>query len=1300
MEKTTIIRWFMAGIFLHFNDRTLSNTKKPGSSFVCAVLIWAAMLISPGLHAQPGSLDTGFNPGPSTSSLVNAVALQPDGKILIGGFFTNYNGTGRNNVARLNADGTLDPGFDPGTGANGSVYSIALQPDGKILIGGRFTSYNDTGRNRIARLNADGSLDTGFDPGTGFVDDVLAVALQPDGKILIGGRFPSYNGTWRNHIVRLNADGSLDTGFDPGSGANDWVYSIALQPNGKILMGGFFTSYNGTGRNRIARLNTDGSLDTGFDPGTGASDDVLAIALQPDGKILMGGYFTSYNGTGRNRIARLNATGSLDTGFDPGTGANDDVLAIALQPDGKILIGGRFTSYNGAGRNHIARLNANGALDTGFQPGTGTNDWVYSIALQPDGKILIGGIFTNYNGTGRNRIARVHGGCGSVSITFTATPTNACSNNGQIVISGETGGTTPYMYSIDNGANYQSEATFTGLAGNTYQVKIKDSNGCESAATTVIVTTPTCPATGSITWTGAADTNWDNPCNWNVNCVPTANNDVFIPNVANAPSISTAALANSVRVNTGAVLTIAATGSLAIDGSTHFAGYNTALGNGGRVVNNGTVTIGANAGVGSYGIYNIATFQNNTGGQIRVERSSSSGIFNSSGTFTNAASITIGANAGVGRYGIQNLASFNNNTGGQISVDRSTEAGIYNLFGTFNNAADITIGANAGVGSYGLDNKGPFNNNSCAQLTLFAPLSNTSTFTNIGLFTVNTTGHTNTGTLTNDGIIAYPQDNPIANVTNNEIIIAPTTANDCDVISPAFGLGNPVDFTIVGIFTNQAATMSAGTYVTATNTFTPTTILAEGTYTFYVKIMDGNGGCTRIIPWQLTTEDCCDAPQSICKTATIALVGNSASLSVAQVNNGSTADCGLQSITVSPNTFNCTHVGTPQIVTLTIMDVKGASASCQTTVTVQDNTPPTVVCKNTTVFLNAAGNYTLLAADVFNAVASSDNCSDELTVTNISPATVSCNQLGMTIPVTVTVQDAAGNSATCTAQITVQEGTTLPQSWSSNDVGNANGSSAYKPCTSVGQFSISATGFSTSSADVLHLTARQLCGNGEIIARVASVSGGGWAGITLRESLAPGSKLVALKTQSANNIRRMIRTTTNSAVSNLNFTQPQHTWLRLVRNGSSFTGYTSANGATWSFAFSATVSMTGCIYAGLFAESINNAVTTTGIFDNVQFIGGVVPLIQAPQTPAAASNLSPEVYPNPTNGEVNIDLSGYADPVGSVRVFDVFGKLVKEVRLDRSSLFRMELDGADGFYFLSIEVEGEAPVTKRVVVAH
>jgi uncharacterized delta-60 repeat protein len=356
-------------------------------------------------------------PGEGTNSAIISLTLQPDGKVLIGGTFEIYNGMRRNRIARLNTDSSLDTTFNPGTGANDWVRYFFLQPDGKVLIGGDFTGYTSTSRNRIARLNADGSLDTTFNPGTGANSSVQSLALQPDGKVLIGGDFPGYNGTPCNYIARLNADGSLDTTFNPGTGANSSVQSLALQPNGKVLIGGLFTSYNGTPCNYIARLNADGRLDTSFNPGTGANSSIWYLALQPNGKVLTGGDFTSYNGTSRNRIARLNADGSLDTTFNPGTGANSSVTTLALQPDGKVLIGGFFTSYNGTPCNYIARLNADGSLDTTFNIGTGADGTVHSLALQPDGRVLIGGGFTSYNSIGCNRIARLNAD-GSLDATF------------------------------------------------------------------------------------------------------------------------------------------------------------------------------------------------------------------------------------------------------------------------------------------------------------------------------------------------------------------------------------------------------------------------------------------------------------------------------------------------------------------------------------------------------------------------------------------------------------------------------------------------------------------------------------------------------------------------------------------------------------------------------------------------------------------------------------------------------------------------------------------------------------------
>ncbi|MDP4277411.1 MAG: delta-60 repeat domain-containing protein, partial [Bacteroidota bacterium] len=252
-----------------------------------------------------------------------------------------------------------------------------------------------------------GANDFTFNPsipgfGNGANNDIRSTAIQSDGRIIIGGNFTSYNETAINRIGRINADGSLDLTFNTGVGANSFVTKTIIQNDGKIIISGLFTSYNGIPRNRIARLNTDGSLDGTFNSGTGANNDILTTAIQSDGKIIIGGYFTSYNGTPRNHIARLNADGTLDNAFNPGTGEYSYILSIAIQSNGEIIIGGDFTSYNGTARNHIARLNIDGTLDDTFNPESGTNGDIVTITIQSDEKIIIGGYFTSYNNTVRN----------------------------------------------------------------------------------------------------------------------------------------------------------------------------------------------------------------------------------------------------------------------------------------------------------------------------------------------------------------------------------------------------------------------------------------------------------------------------------------------------------------------------------------------------------------------------------------------------------------------------------------------------------------------------------------------------------------------------------------------------------------------------------------------------------------------------------------------------------------------------------------------------------------------------------
>ena len=258
---------------------------------------------------------------PNANSYIYAVAVQPDGKVLVGGDFWMFgcapgcgpSSVARNYIARLNADGSVDATFNPG--ANGPVRGIVIQPDGRIVAFGNFSAVGGgTGTanaiGRIARFNADGTVDTAFNAGNHLNLNLppLAIALQPDGKIVMAGQFTVAQGQTHWFITRLNTDGTVDTGF--AGSAWSHVYTVALQPDGKILIGGVFSSLGGPNadqfvRSHIGRLNADGTVDPSFNPG--ANGNVETIALQADGKILVTGNFTGIGGgtgtTSRNKIA-------------------------------------------------------------------------------------------------------------------------------------------------------------------------------------------------------------------------------------------------------------------------------------------------------------------------------------------------------------------------------------------------------------------------------------------------------------------------------------------------------------------------------------------------------------------------------------------------------------------------------------------------------------------------------------------------------------------------------------------------------------------------------------------------------------------------------------------------------------------------------------------------------------------------------------------------------------------------------------------------------------------------------------
>ena len=315
--------------------------------------------ITPILYSD-GSIDGTFVYGSGFDFPVYTIAIQSDNKILVGGNFSDYNGAGANGIIRLNTDGSVDGTFVYGSGFNASVNIIVIQSDNKILVGGVFTDYNGTGANRIIRLNSDGSVDGTFVYGTGFDNFVSSIVVQSDNKILVGGRFNNYNGNVSNSIIRLNTDGSVDNTFNIGSGftgSSGVVYDIKIQSDNKILVGGSFTNYQGTGTNRIIRLNSDGSIDGTFVYGSGFNASVNTIVIQSDNKILVGGSFTTYDTTSKKRIVRLNSDGSVDGTFGSISGEfSSSVNTIVIQSDNKILVGGDFVTYEETASNKIIRL--------------------------------------------------------------------------------------------------------------------------------------------------------------------------------------------------------------------------------------------------------------------------------------------------------------------------------------------------------------------------------------------------------------------------------------------------------------------------------------------------------------------------------------------------------------------------------------------------------------------------------------------------------------------------------------------------------------------------------------------------------------------------------------------------------------------------------------------------------------------------------------------------------------------------------------------------------------------------------
>ncbi len=526
-----------------------------------ATLALATSLFSGIAIAQPGANDPTFNTpdsGPNSvkrgsNGTITASAIQSNNnKIVVVGTFTQYNGAATNRIVRLNANGDTDAGFVTGTGLNQIANAVVIQSNNRVVVGGNFTSYNGTTSNRIVRLLTTGAIDNSFAIGTGFDNEVTAVLLQPDGKTVVAGKFTHFNGTVVNHVVRLKTNGTLDNTFTSNgattpqeialqadgkvllayagleqvtvkrlnsNGTTDTsynavipiqdpngietyfptAYSLLAQADGKVLVGGSFFFGNSPPIGFLKRANADGSVDTSFHFSNnavtvyslnlqsdgkvlaggrnnlspngllwtsnflvrlnsngsidnsllhssveqGANYAVQTTTIQNDGKIIVAGFFPEFNTYAAPNITRLNTDGTLDVTFNKVSAANGAITASAVQSNGRMVIGGTFSAYHFQSRNHIARIRENGTLDNSFNPGTGTNGAVTAVAVLPNGKIVIAGKFTTYNNQSAPGIVRVNSD-GSIDASFNAgtgadgviLSLNAQSNN-KIIITGD-----------------------------------------------------------------------------------------------------------------------------------------------------------------------------------------------------------------------------------------------------------------------------------------------------------------------------------------------------------------------------------------------------------------------------------------------------------------------------------------------------------------------------------------------------------------------------------------------------------------------------------------------------------------------------------------------------------------------------------------------------------------------------------------------------------------------------------------------------------------------------------------------
>jgi hypothetical protein len=390
----------------------------------------------------PVQILTSFNSGTGLNNNAWTVDYDSNNNYIVGGEFTAYNGVTYNRIIRFNSSGVPDSTFNGlSAGFNGKVYVVKVQPDNKILVGGIFTSYNGVVANRIIRLNYDGTIDNTFDCGVGiggFLGGrqetvVFDIDVQTDGKILIIGSFTTYNGITVNGILRVDSGGTYDSSFVTGSGLNICYYGFIRQRDeNTIIIGGYMGNYNGINTRSMCRLSSTGTFLNYYVNDATNSGHPEDIFINTDGTLISVGTLStgspSYNVVPikNNNDYTRNTTflSNVGTGFGPYPTTYATAYAIDGDSTGKYVIGGSIlTTYNGNPIQQILKINSDGTYDNTWNTSSGFNGNVYDLKINEiQNLIYVVGSFTSFSGQSRQRVAVLNLNFISPTPTPTSTP--------------------------------------------------------------------------------------------------------------------------------------------------------------------------------------------------------------------------------------------------------------------------------------------------------------------------------------------------------------------------------------------------------------------------------------------------------------------------------------------------------------------------------------------------------------------------------------------------------------------------------------------------------------------------------------------------------------------------------------------------------------------------------------------------------------------------------------------------------------------------------------------------------------